>query len=184
MSIEAKDISGLFKRFPIPAVCLTVVCAGLAVFYFRFGVLNEVTAKLGEKTTELKRYNLNIEASKQLDEQLAALVKANQQFLGSAIRVTELAKNPEIFYSLEKETGAKITDVRQLVMTAPAKAAPDSYMIIPFSVAAEGDFKQILSLLKRLEFGQQIGRINSASLIRSLDGKLALNLTIDCLGTR
>jgi hypothetical protein len=184
MSIEGKDITGLFKRYPIPAVCLTVFFAGLAVFYFRFGVLNEMTVKLEEKTTELKRYNLNIEAAKQLDEQLASLVKANQQFQGSAIRVTELAKNPEIFYTLEKETGATLIDVKQLVTTAPSKAAPDSYMIIPFTVTADGDFKQLISLLKRLEFGQQVGRISSASLSPSQSGRLALNLTIDCLGTR
>ncbi len=184
MSIEGKDIAGVFKRFPIPVVCGAIILTCLMSFYFRSGMLDEVTAKREERSKELKRFKNNVVAAVQLDEQLAALEKSNQQFLASAIRVTELAKNPQIFYNLEKETGVTMVDVRQLVTTAPGKAAADSYMIVPFSVSAEGEFKQLLTLLKRLEFGQQVTRISSASLSPAQNGRLSLSFTIDYLGLR
>jgi hypothetical protein len=184
MSIEGKDIADFFKRYPIPALCGIIVFGGLVSFYFRSGKLEEVTAKREEKVNQLKRYKGNVIASAQLDEQLSALEKANQQFFNSAIRVTELAKNPQMFYTLEKETGVTLLDVRQLVTTAPAKAAADSFMVIPFSVTAEGEYKQLITLLKRLEFGQQITRVGSASLSPAQNGRLSLSFTIDYLGIR
>ena len=183
MSIQGKDIIQIVRKYPVPAVCLMLlVSAGIAL-YFRFSLLEEANTTLEERSAELKKYKSNIAASAQLDSQLAVLLKASAQLQTAVIRITELAKNPQFFYSLEKETGVKLTDVRQMVFSAP-KGPADTFIVVPFTIAAEGEYSNLLTFLKRLEFGNNIVRISSASLAPTQGTKLSLSITVDVLGLR
>jgi hypothetical protein len=183
MSIQGKDILYFFKKYPVPAGCIALLVVVCLTFYVRSGQLAEATAMLDQRSAELKRYKANVAASAQLDTQLEILQKANAQFRQSSIYIGELAKNPQIFYSLEKETGVKMSNVKQL-STAAANGPADDFITVPFSVVADGDLTQLLVLLKKLEYGQQVIHISSASLNVGSGNKLSLSLTTEILGLR
>jgi hypothetical protein len=184
MSLQGKDLANFFKAYPVPVLCCSIVVAGLLSFYFRSGLLDESAAKLEERSKELKKIKANIAASSQLDEQLEVLTNANAKFQTTAMRVSELAKNPQFFYNFEAKTGVTLTDVKQIVTSAPAKLPADSYFVIPFNITAEGDFKQLLTFVRNLEYGENVCRITSASLSPSLNSKLMLSFNIEVLGLR
>ncbi len=183
MSIQGKDITRIVKKYPLPSACLLVLIIAVMAFYLRTDLLIEANSKLEERSTELKRYKTNLAASAQLDTQLLVLQKANAQLQASAIHITELAKNPQFFYSLEKETGVKISDVRQMA-TSAAKGPLDAFIVVPFTIVAEGEYINILNFLKRLEYGNNIVKISTASLDPFQQTKLSLTITVDVLGLR
>lgn len=184
MSLQGKDLVNFFKAYPVPVLCCSIVVAGLLSFYFRSDLLDESSARLEERTKELRKIKANIAASSQLDEQLAVLANANAKFQGTAMRVSELAKNPQFFYNFEAKTGVTLTDVKQIITSAPAKIAADSYFVIPFNITAEGEFKQLLKFMRNLEHGDNVCRVTSASMTPSQNSKLMLSFNIEVLGLR
>jgi len=184
MSIEAKDISLLVKKYPIPCGCLLLILSAALFLYFRAGQLESVTSKLDDSSKELKRLKANITAGSQIEDQLAVLVNANKVISSEALKITELATNPAMFYSLEKQSGITLTDLRQLV-TSVGKGPLDEYIVIPFSVVAEGEFNQLMVFLKSLEYGNKVVRITNASLSPiGAATKLNLSFSIEVLGLR
>jgi hypothetical protein len=184
MSIEGKDIANLFRKFTVPTIAVILAISSLIVYYFRSDLSVESNAKFEQSTAQLKRLRDNISAASQLDDQLSVLENANKRLGKTAMRLTELAKNTQIFYNLEKEIGFKLVDVSQLVKSAPNKSSNDIYIVIPFDVTVEGDFKQIMMFLKRLEYAEQVTRIKTASISPAQGTTLSLSLTIDFIGLR
>lgn len=184
MSIQASDLTRILKKFPIPVICAVLGLSGLLMLYFRSEKLGESASNLEQRTKELKRLRGNITASAQIDEQLATLEKADKQFTSSAVRVSELAKNPEIFYAFWRENGLGLPDVKQLSTSAPPNTVDGVYFVIPFTVNVEGEFKTIITFLKHLEFGQQVNRISSASISPTQGQRVSLNFTIEYLGLK
>lgn len=184
MSIQGKDVVNGFKSYPVPATCFIVVLVALLSFYFRSDLLGETADKLEGRNKELKKLKANIAASAQLDDQLAVLTKANEKFLNTAMRVSELAKNPQFFYNLESQTGVTLADVKQIVTTAPAKLAPDSFFIIPFNITAEGDFKQIIKFMRTLEYSQNVTRVTSIAMTPGQGSRVSMSVNLEVLGLR
>lgn len=184
MSIQGKDIVNGFKSYPVPASCFIIVLVALLSFYFRADLLTETADKLEGRNKELKKLKANIAASTQIDDQLAVLTKANEKFQATAMRVSELAKNPQYFYNLESQTGVTLSDVKQIVTSAPAKLAPDAYFVIPFNITAEGEFKQLIKFMRTLEYSQNVSRVTSVSMSPSLGSKLSMSVNMEVLGLR
>jgi hypothetical protein len=101
------------------------------------------------------------------------------------IRVGQLAENLQYFYRLESETGTKLTDPRQNAWTPPAKnAAKTNFTIVNFNLTAQGDYGQILDLLRKLEDGEHYCRVNTlnmrpVSVLRG--GPVTISVTFDLL---
>lgn len=186
MSLETKDIVAAFKRRPLLFTC-GAVCLVLGLsLYFRAGVPAELETRLAEREKELKRLSNNVKFSAQLDAQLQTLRRANEVVQAGALRPAELARNQQLFYRLEAESGGKLADIRQLTPPAPAKGAPApvAYVPVPFSLTLRGDYEQIIGFLHRLDHGAALSRVTSASLGRPEDGAQSLTLTVDLLGLR
>ena len=124
MSLETKDLVAAFKRRPLVFVCgVIVVALGLAL-YFRSGVGDELQARLAEREKELSRLTNNTKFSAQLDAQLQALRQANATLEAGALRVGELARNQQVFFRLEEQTGVPLLDLRPLNVSNAAKGVP------------------------------------------------------------
>jgi hypothetical protein len=184
MSIQGKDIVNGFKSYPVPATCFIIVLVALLSFYFRADLLSETADKLEGRNKELKKLKANIAASVQIDDQLAVLTKANEKFMATAMRVSELAKNPQYFYNLESQTGVTLADVKQIVTSAPAKLAPDSYFVIPFSVTAEGEFKQLIKFMRTLEYSDNVSRVASVAMSPTQGTRVSMSVNMEVLGLR
>lgn len=185
MSIETKDVVAALKRRPLLFVC-GALAVGLALgIYFRMGVQGEMEAKLAEQEKVLVRLSNNTKFSAQLDTQLESLRKANAKIAEGALRVGELARNQQLFFKLEAETGVKLLDLRQLSVAPPVKGATVStYVAIPFSLTIEGDYAQIMNFLLRLDREATLARVTSGAISRPAEGAQSLSLSVELLGFR
>lgn len=184
MSIETKDLVALFKRRPLLVGCALVALVSAMTLYFRMDARDVIQASLDEREKELLRLTENTKYSAQLDTQLQSLRKANAVIESGALRANELARNQQIFYRLEAETGVKLLDLRQLNVAAPGKGGPATYVPIPFSLTVRGEYAQLLDFLQRLDRGATLCRVSNATIGRPVDGSHTLNLGVELIGFR
>ena len=184
MSIETKDVAVAFKRRPLLFIC-AALAVGLGVTaYFRQGVTDELRGVLAEREKELLRLTNNTKFSAQLDAQLESLRNANARLAAGALRAGELARNQQLFYRLEAETGVTLLDFRPLALPPPPKGVAPIYTAIPFSLTIKGDYSQIIDFLQRLDHGETLARVTSGSLARPAEGAQTLSLGVELLGFR
>ena len=93
-----------------------------------------------------------------------------------------LADNLWYFYSIEGRTGTRLVELRQLDPPSPAKG--ETFLRIPYELSAIGDFVGISELLRLLETGPRLVRINEFALRRESEGDelLSLDLSLELLG--
>jgi hypothetical protein len=185
MSIKTKDVVAAIKRRPIIFVCGALALGSVLAIYFRMGVRDELQAKLAEREKVLLRLSNNAKFSAQLDAQLDALQKANSKIAAGALHVGDLARNQQLFYRLEAETGVKLIDLRQLSPAALAKGAPvTTYVAIPFTLTIHGDYAQIIDFLFRLDREATLARVTSGAIARPDEAPQSLTMSVELLGLR
>lgn len=184
MSLETKDVVAAVKRRPLLVTCATVSLALALVLYFRMDVRDGLQSRLDEREKELMRLAGNTKFSAQMDTQLQALRKANAVIEAGALRAGELARNQQLFYRLEAESGVKLLDLRQLNPAVPAKGGPSTYVGLPFNLTIKGDYSQVLDFLQRLDHGATLCRVINASIARPVDGSYTLSLGVELLAFR
>lgn len=186
MSLQTQDLVAAVKRRPVLSTCVALSLVFAVVLYFRGSAPAELQARLAERVKELARLGNNVKFSAQLDTQLEALRAANAVIEQGALRVSELARNQQLFLRIEAESGVKLLDLRQLPTqsTAGAPAATGTYGPIPFSVNVSGDFPQLVDFLKRLENSATLSRLTSASTAEPAEEGQTLSLTVELLGFR
>ncbi len=186
MSITGKDIGGFFRKFPFAAPCAVLSVALVVFIVLRGGTADDARAKLEEVGKQGERIQENISRAVLLTEQIAAIKAANAQIDAHAILPSELAQNHQYFYRLESETGVKLVDLRQQGVAAPpAKGPKPIYSKVPFSVAVQGSYLQVMDFLRRLEQGPHFTRVRSAVLNPAGGGAASaytLSLSIELLG--
>ena len=186
MSLETKDVVNGIKRRPVLSTCVVLSVVLGALLYFRMGVPAEIQAKLEEREKELVRVSNNVKFSAQLEAQLQALKTVNTAIEGGALRPAELARNQQLFFQLEAESGVKLLDLRQQTSASAAKAANPAaiYSTIVFSLSIQGEYAQLLDFLKRLERSATLSRVRSASMGQAVEGIQSISLTVELLGLR
>jgi len=172
------------KKHPISIGCGLLSLVLAVTIYFRGSVIPETEAELAQKSVEGERCDANIKNAKQLKEQLDALVAANQEINSRLVRAPQVGTNTQFFYKLEGETGVKLIDLRQSQLGAGAKVVgKNAFVPIGFTLAVQGQFPELLRLLRELESGARYCRILTASCgaapaDRSAPLSLTLNLEI------
>jgi hypothetical protein len=149
---------------------ISVACVGASILiglalYYRNDNLPQAEKVLADTAKQGELLAANIEDSADLKEQHAALVEANNAISDRMIHTGQLAENLQYFYKLESDTGTKLSDPHQSQYTPPAKsAAKTNFIAIGFTLSAQGDYGQLVDLLRRLENGEHYCRINTISL--------------------
>jgi Tfp pilus assembly protein PilO len=189
MSLETKDIIAAAKRRPLLFVCGAIVLAAGVLSYFRMDVRGQVEDALAEREKELKRLSNNVRFAVQLDNHLQSLREANEKIAAGALRVGELARNQQVFYRIEADSGVKLLDLRQAPLPAPARgaAATTTYVSIPFTLTVRGEYPQLIDFLNRLDRVATLSRVTSANTSfnpATKDEGQALSLTVELLGFR
>lgn len=176
-----------FLRKNLISVVCAVVSIGIGfVIYYRIDNLPEAEKVLAARTQEGQLLLANIEDSSQLKEQHAALVAANEAISDRMIQVGQLAENMQYFYRLESDTDTKLSDPRQLSWNPPPKNAPKTnFTPIGFELTAQGDYGQVLDLLRKLENGEHYCRVVTLNLRPQSDmrgGPMLMTLSLELLG--
>ncbi|MBS0661790.1 MAG: hypothetical protein JSR48_00880 [Verrucomicrobia bacterium] len=191
--ISNEKLIGFVKAQPVSVACgVLTILLGVGI-YFRSDYVADAERVLEEKIALGERIDANLKNGVQLPEQLTALSNSRQQIETRLVRPDELAKNQQIFYKLEADTGIKLVEIRQspvppAVMTART-AAKANYFPVGYFVAARGDYNHLIDFLRRIESGQRFSRIISASISLAgstnkdrSTGELMLNLSLELLG--
>jgi len=163
--MTTEELMAFLRKHLIAVVCLGVSALIGFLIYYRMDLLPEAEKVLGEKSAQGALLAANIEDSAQLKEQHAALIAANEAITDRMIHIGQLAENTAYFYRLESETGTKLSDPKQIPWTPPGKGAPKTnFTWVTFSVSAQGEYLQLLDLLRKLETGEHYCRINTCLL--------------------
>jgi hypothetical protein len=176
MSIDARTLTAVVKKYPIPVISAIIAVVLVVVLYLRSDLSVIQQAQLDKFTAEGKLYRTNVSNSAQLEEQIDFMVQANAAVRARALNASGLAENLQYFYRLESEVGIKYRDLR------PAgKGKGSTYVPLSYIVSFEGTFTQVITYLKHLEQGAYFCRITGASLSGGAD-KVTINLNLDVLG--
>jgi hypothetical protein len=186
--MTGEDLIAFIRKNLIVVICAVASITIGIVLYYRLDALPDAEKVLADKTKEGELIAANIEDSNQLKEQHAALVAANAVIDGRMIHVGQLAENLEYFYKLESATKAKLTDLRPLTWMAPMKNAPKTnYTAVPFALTAQGDYAELMDLMRKLESGEHYCRVISCDLkplSETRGGTLSLTLNIELMGVQ
>jgi hypothetical protein len=186
MTVTLKDASDFVKRFPLGVGCGLVAAVMLGGFYFRSDRADEASAQLKQFEEDGRKIDGAIGNAASLPEQYTALGADTRQLEARLLNGTEHAHNQRYFYQLEADTGVKEISLESN-SSPPNSMKGDKHYYggIAYSVTVEGDYRQILDFVGRLESGQYFYRLSSASVSRRGDrisSKISLTLNIELLG--
>jgi hypothetical protein len=184
-----EELFAFLRKNVISVACVAISIGIGFALYYRNDNLPEAEKVLQERAKQGELLQANIEDSAQLKEQHAAIVSSNDDISNRMIRVGQLAENMQYFYRLESDTGTKLVDPRQLSWNPPAKNAPKTFFTpVGFAFTAQGDYSQVLDLLRRLENGEHYCRVISCTLhpstTESRGGPMLISLSLELLGTQ
>ncbi len=184
-----EELIAFLRKNVISVSCVIVsILIGLTLYY-RNDNLPEADKVLADRAKQGELLAANIEDSADLTEQHAALVESNAAISDRMIHTGQLAENLQYFYKLESDTGTKISDPHQSSWSPPSKnAAKTNFIAIGFSLSAQGDYAQLIDLLRRLENGDHYCRVITLSLrpmgtdVRG--GGMQMNMTLELMGVQ
>ncbi len=168
------DLIALVKKQPIAFACGALIVGAAAALFLRDDAVAQAQAEFQDREKELQKIDLNVRFTAGLAEATEEMVEAGKQFDTRLVRAAQLANNLQYFYRLERETGVKLIDVRQLPIPAAKRGeARGAFAPVPFAVSAQGTFAQIHDLLRRLETGPHFVRFGHVSLAKLVSGDAA-----------
>ncbi|MEO7412739.1 MAG: hypothetical protein ABIZ81_05220 [Opitutaceae bacterium] len=184
MSLSTEEFLGSMKRNPISIGCAVLSLLLVGTVYFRWDNATELEAELDRKTTEADKLALNLKNAAQLKEQLDALVAAEKTIEARMIRAQEIPTNLQYFYQLETDTGVKLLDGSLRQSIGSKKDAKGAYQPTVFSMSVQGNYRQLLTFLRRLESGPRYSRVMSASCSSTPERgqNLVLSFNLELLG--
>lgn len=183
-----EELFAFLRKNVVAVACVVASLVIGLVIYLRSDLLPEAEKVFAQNSQKAALLAANIEDSEQLKEQHAALVTSNEKISDRMIRVGQLAENLQYFYRLESDTGAKLTDLRQVPLQPALKTAPKTvFTPVGFAVTAQGTFLQLMDLLRRLEGGEHYCRVLTCSIHPNQElrgGALSMALSLELLGTQ
>jgi hypothetical protein len=188
MAIGTKNVVAFVKKHPVAIGCGAVSVLLLAGIYLRSAKASELAATLKQKEEEGQRILDNIRGGASLPEQFETLANATKELEERLVRGTERARNQQYFYRIESETGVKELSLQPnplpLLSAAQQRQPKTLYAGVGYTVSVQGDYRQILDFIGRVESGPHFYRMISASVTRpgqrgAADTSNAINLTLN-----
>ena len=179
------DLIILLKKHPIGVTCGIISLAGGVFLYFSSDTVDTTKQQLDEITQQSEAMVSNVRNSAGLAQQAEAIQQATKQLESRLVKANQLATNLQYFYRLESDTGVKLTDVRQNQVGRPGSSL---FIGIPYAVTFQGNFKQVMEFLQRVESGKHFAKYSSISLSKTVGtenagGLLSVSMSIELLGT-
>jgi hypothetical protein len=190
MAINSKDLVVLLKKFPIAIGCGLLSLVLLAGSYWRNSRAGELAEQLKQKEVEGQKILDDIRNGANLAEQYDALTATTKDLESRLVRSSERARNQQYFYRLESDTGVKELNLQPTSIAPPPLHGPKPiYTGIGYAISVQGDFRQILDFVSRLESGQHFYRLISGTVTREgvrgaagSTGGVTLTLNLNFLG--
>ncbi len=184
MTVTLKDVMDFVKRFPIGVGGGLVAAIMLGGWYVRSDKADDAAAQLKQLEEQGRKIDSEISNAISLPEQYSTLSAETKQLESRLLRASERAHNQRYFYQLEADTGVKEISL-QSTGGADAPKGGRIFGGIAYTVTVEGDYRQILDFVGRLESGQYFYRLVSASVARKGErssSQVSATLNIELLG--
>ena len=190
MAINSKDLVALLKKFPIAIGCGLLSVILLAGSYWRNSRAGELAEQLKQTEEQGQKILDDIRNGANLAEQYDALTATTKDLEARLVYSGERARNQQYFYRLESDTGVKELSLQPTSIARPPLHGPKPiYTGIGYAISVQGDFRQILDFVTRLESGQHFYRMTSGSVTRAgvrgageSTGAVTLTLNLNFLG--
>lgn len=192
MAFATKDFAVLLKKYPLVISCGVLSFGLLVGSYIRNSRASELSALLKETDEEERAISGNIRNGTNLPEQFETLSAATKELESRLVHAAERARNQQYFYRIESDTGVKELSLQA---NPPPRAQPRGpkplYTGINYTIAVQGDYRQILNFVGRLESGPLFYRLVSGSVSQQRNASakeqrgaspINLTLTLDLLG--
>ncbi len=180
-----EEVVLFLRKNVISVTCVVLSIAMGVVWYMRSDRLPEAEKVLADKQQQGELLAANIEDSNQLKEQFTALTASNEAISNRMIRVGQLAENLQYFYRLESETNTKLADLRPIPWSPPPKNAPKTnFTPVGFGLTAQGDYAQLMDLLRKLETGEHYCRVTTCTLhplTEMRGGQIGMTINLELL---
>jgi len=167
MPITSKDVIAVLKKHPVAIGCglLSVILLGAS--YWRSSRVSELAEELKQKEQEGQAILDDIRNGANVAEQFDALTVTTKELESRLVRGSERARNQQYFYRLESDTGVKEINLQPASFSSPPLHGPKPiYIGVGYTIAVQGDFRQDLDFISRLESGQHFYRLVNGTVLR------------------
>jgi Tfp pilus assembly protein PilO len=186
--MTGEDLKAMAKKQPISVACgvVAVVCG--VVLYLSGDTVDEKKALSDDTAKTAKAIRTNVDNSQGLAQQTEAMQHSVKDLNSRLIHASQLAINLQYFYRLESDTSVKLVDVHQGGAGLPRGSSKGNYTAIPFAVNIQGNFKQVLDFIQRVQNGPRIARFSSISFSKAggdnpSSDTFSVSMGIEFLGT-
>jgi len=163
--MNVTEVVSKLKQYPIPVVGCVVILLAAGVLFMRKPKVDDLAYQVEEKVDVLEKVQRNTERAIGLEEDVE-IIEAYRDEINDRLMVEEeVATNYAYFYNLERQTGIRIVNINQKASLDKASKPPqipatNSYSVIPYTLAIQGSFAQVLDFVHRLERGKYLLRID------------------------
>ena len=190
MTLSSKDVAAFLKRYPIAIGCGVLSVILLAGSYVRSDRTVELVKQSKEGEEQGKKILKDIRDGANLAEQYETLAGHTKELESRLVHSSERARNQQYFYRIESEIGVREISLQPgSRSTGSQKGAKPLYAGIGYTISVQGDYRQILGFLGRMESGQHFYRLVAGSVSRAgqrgsggTAAMITLTLNLELLG--
>jgi len=167
MTFATQGIVTFLKKYPVAIGCGVLSVVLLAGSYIRNSRASDLVTLMRQKEEEGQKILDNIRNGTNLPEQFETLSAATKGLEARLVHAPERARNQQYFYRIESDTGVKELSLQPNPASSAQQRGPKTlYTGISYTITVQGDYRQILNFVGRLESGPYFYRLISASVSR------------------
>lgn len=172
----------LMRRHPFGAVCVGLSIIAMGISWFLWQQVDELEAAHYVRSQEGESMLNTLVAGPLLRQELSMVRSYTRRIEDHLVTEENQSENYSYFYTIEDQSKARITELRQRAAPPPDGGGP--YKRIPYSVKVTGTFPQVAAFLQAVETGPRLSSITSFSFRRQAPGSqmLTLDLSLVLLG--
>lgn len=164
--MNLQQILAKLKAYPLALSLLgaAILLAGWA-YYRDSGALQDASTALDQATQDNERYNSNVKAGEEIDDQAAELAADAKKYNDALINTASVVLNQQYFYDIGAPTGVTIFNPTQGA-TEPNKD-PSRPSVTTFALTADGHWDGLTSFVYGLQTGPRLLRFSRFQLIKT-----------------
>ena len=170
----------LLRRYPLVSICSALIILLGTASYFLWQSQQQLSVGHDSVRRNGEDMLLSLSGLPRVSSELTSVKEAVDFIDANLIKEGDLAENLGYFYQLETISRVRMSQVGQL-SSQPA-AADAAFIAVPFSIRANGSYRQIMRFIHELETGPRLCRITTYSLTGGSDDSVSLDISIEMLG--
>ena len=178
---RADQLLGLFRRYPIPAVCMIVtLLSALAAWYYT-GQNEDLEIVRRDRTKEGEAMLSDLVGGSTLRQELELVRATARRIEDNLVIESNLAENAFYFYKFEEQTKVRLPELHPF--SSPNTDSSLLYRRVPYTMRVSGTYEQVTAFLFAIETGPRLANITGFNFSRRADG-ISLDLSLELLGKK